>query len=400
MALLFGCSLKQNVGFSVEIYPRPRLSVIGAVTPDTFGNTPGLSLPDTVNTNNKEFPKKYPRSVRVTRNTGVLMKPSTRNHHRHPRRVLFQPALLGPEGHPAFAPLAAATIQPRVCLAYLQHALRDYAQRYVGLPLDRLLFDQWMQHKPGARYIEARGLPRRSVEQALGEDALTLDVNPRELIRLSVRDAGGAEKPPSSLFFIWDGNWDQRREDLRVGTRYRLISDIDEHRYNLTRTERYQELLAALNKGQPWRSHQTGVYLDTPDKIYRYLQVYLGFLDSMARDGYVAERCRDEIGVAISREGRILKINRGLHRLAMAQRVGLPSIPVRVHAVHRLWWQRVVDGAHGETALARVRSALRDCVPEREPGALDLAPQPILPEDFWPPARWHSDGRYALRAAG
>ena len=62
-----------------------------------------------------------------------------------------------------------------------------------------------------------------------------------------------------------------RREDLRVGTRYRLISDIDEHRYNLTRTERYQELLAALNKGQPWRSHQTGVYLDTPDKIYRYL---------------------------------------------------------------------------------------------------------------------------------
>jgi hypothetical protein len=275
----------------------------------------------------------------------------------------------------------------------MQHALRDYAQHYVGLPLDRLLFDRWMQHKPGARYIEAQGLPRRSTEKALGEEALTLHVNPRELIRIAVCDTGGAEKRPSSLFFIWDGNWDLSREDLRVGTRYRLIADIDENRYNLTRTERYQELLASLRNGQPWRSHQTGVFLDTPDKIYRYLQVYVEFLDSMARDGYVAERCRDEVGVAISRDGRILKINRGLHRLAMSQRVGLPSIPVRVRAAHRLWWQRVVGDAHGEAALARVRSALRNCVPEQEPGPLDFRPQPLLPEDFWPPARWRSGQR-------
>src|SRR5690606_20027250 len=148
------------------------------------------------------------------------------------------------------------------------------------------------------------------------------------------------------------------------------------------RTERYQELLAALNRGQPWRSHQTGVYLDTPDKIYRYLQVYVGFLDSMARDGYVAERCRDEIGVAISRDGRILKINRGLHRLAMAQRVGLPSIPVRVHAVHRLWWEEVTRGVSGMAALERMCSALRDCVAEQDPGSLDIEAAASLPHDF------------------
>ena len=127
--------------------------------------------------------------------------------------------------------------------------------------------------------------------------------------------------------------------------------------------------------------------LDTPEKILRYLEVYVGFLDSMATEGYRPERTRDEIGVAISRQGRILKINRGLHRLAMAQRVGLPSIPVRVRCVHREWWNKIVDGAWGETALARVRAALKDCVPEERPGPLDLDAAPLLPEDFWPPAR-------------
>ncbi|RTZ41745.1 hypothetical protein EKL30_14430 [Candidimonas sp. SYP-B2681] len=318
------------------------------------------------------------------------MRTSSSPDRHHSRRHLFQFALLGPAGHPAFAPLTPKIVQPRVLLAYMQHAFRDWSQRYVGLPLDRMLFDVWMRNKPGADYIVARGLPRRALETALGKEALTLDINPRELIRTDVRNGGGTEKPPSSLFFLWDGNWDLRRQDLRVGRRYRLIADIDENRDDLTRTERYQEHLAALKSGHPWRSHQAGILLDTPDKIYRYLQVYLAFLDSMASVGYVPERCRDEIGVAVSRDGRILKINRGLHRLAMAQRVGLPTIPVRVRAVHRLWWQRVVGDGRGEAALARVRSALRDCVPEQEPGPLDSQPQPILPEEFWPPARWRS----------
>jgi len=296
-------------------------------------------------------------------------------------------ALLGPEGEAEFADLTAEEIQWRVRLAYMQHSLRDRMQQYVGLPVDRLLFQRWLEQRAGSRYIEAQGLPRRSLEAALGDEALTLHVDPRKLIRIAVRISTDGEKRPSSMFFIWDGNWDQRREDLRVGTRYRLISDLDENRHDLTRTERYQELLSALESGQPWCSHQEGILLDTPEKILRYLEVYVGFLDSMATEGYRPERTRDEIGVAISRQGRILKINRSLHRLAMAQRVGLPSIPVRVRCVHREWWNKVVDGAWGETALARVRAALKDCVPEERPGPLDLDAAPLLPEDFWPPAR-------------
>lgn len=307
--------------------------------------------------------------------------------HREQTAEEHNAALLGPEGEAAFAPLTAAEIQWRVRLAYMQHSLRDRMQQYVGLPFDRMLFHRWLEHRSGSRYIEAHGLPRRSLEAALGAHALTLHVDPRKLIRIAVRMPVDGEKRPSSMFFLWDGNWDQRREDLRVGGRYRLISDLDENRHDLTRTERYQELLADLESGRPWVSHQEGILLDTPEKILHYLQVYVDFLDSMAQEGYLPERTRDEIGVAISREGRLLKINRGLHRLAMAQRVGLPSIPVRVRCVHRLWWNSVVGNTWGETALARVRTAIRECVPEENPGSMDLDSQPLLPDDFWPPAR-------------
>src|SRR3546814_5052731 len=91
---------------------------------------------------------------------------------------------------------------------------------------------------------------------------------------------------------------------------------------------RFQKLMARIERGEPWASHQQGVLLNTPAKIREYLRIYIGFLDDMAANGFDPSRGKDPLGVAITRKGRILKINRGLHRLAMAQHVGLPSIPV------------------------------------------------------------------------
>jgi len=275
-----------------------------------------------------------------------------------------------------------------VRLAYLQHWARDRFQARLGIPLEKKLFRLWLENRPGAGRLEALGLPRRAVQDALGEQALTLHVDPRKLIRLAVHGRGKGHRRPSSMIFIGDGDWDLRREDLRVGTRYRLITELDENRSSLADTERYQELMACIRSGEPWASHQEGILLDTPAKILRYLRIYVGFLDDMAVNGFDPERGKDPIGVAISREGRILKINRGLHRLAMAQRIGLPSIPVRVQCVHRLWWRQVAGEARGEEALQRVRMALAQCVPEEDPGPLDTDPAAQLPDDFWPAPRY------------
>ncbi|HLU00370.1 MAG TPA: hypothetical protein VKZ70_11570 [Burkholderiaceae bacterium] len=295
--------------------------------------------------------------------------------------------LLGPGADNAFAPLVDASIRRRVIMAHVVSHTQRTVQRHIGRPLGRVLMQRWMRGQSPAKRVESFGLSRHIVEEVLGEHALTLHVDPRKLIRIGVHAPRDIEKRPSSLAFIWDGTWDQRREDLRVGTRYELISELDDNRGRLEQTQRYRYLMRRLREGRPWASHQLGVLLDTPEKIRGYLQVYLDFLDDMAATGFDPGRGKDPIGVAITRNGTIVKVNRGLHRLAMAQRLGLPSIPVQVRHVHRLWWEDVTAGATGSRALEKMAEALQRCVPEENPGPLDERPEVDLPPDFWPEPR-------------
>ncbi|MCC2595815.1 hypothetical protein LKR43_05625 [Pusillimonas sp. MFBS29] len=293
----------------------------------------------------------------------------------------------GPDADPEMLQFGSPKIRHKVWLAHFTNWTRARAQRSLGLPVGNMLLMRWLQGKPGAQYIERAGLPRHNLEAFLGERPLTLHIDPRTLIRNVDFMPQKRQKRPSSLAFIWDGSWDLRRDDLRVGTRYRFITDIDKNRHQLERAEHFQTLMACIERGQPWSSPRQGILLDAPEKIKAYLDVYVGYLDDMASRGYVASRTRDDVGVAISREGRILKINRGLHRLAMAQYVGLGQLPVRVRAVHRIWWDEVTQGASGLAALERMCVALRECVAEQLPGPLDVEADVALPHDFWPPAR-------------
>ncbi|WP_224424432.1 hypothetical protein [Modicisalibacter sp. MOD 31.J] len=299
-------------------------------------------------------------------------------------RGIETPSLpLPPSGDRAFAPLLDARMRWPVRRARWQAALRDGFQRRVGIPIEEFWWHLWERHLPGGDRLEGLGLPRRSLESRLGE-RLVVHVDPRELVR-SVDWRGTGRHRPSSSAFVWDGDWDLRRGDLRHSSRYRFISDIDAHRHDLRLTERFRQLHARLESGRPWSSYQQGILLDSDERILTYLRVYLSFLDDMTLRGFDATRGKDVLGVAVTREGRLLKINRGLHRLAMAQRLGLPSIPVQVKSVHRQWWDAVVAGARGSQALERLAEALPGCTPEWRPGPLD--PAPDLGEVAWPEPR-------------
>lgn len=254
--------------------------------------------------------------------------------------------------------------------ARLQVAVRDGVQMGVGTPLESALMMLWKWRLPGADSIEAMGLPRRAIERLLG-DRLVIKVNPGDLIRIRDWRKFKKKEHPSSNTFIWTGDWDQRWNDFRESSRSRFIRDIDENRHHLKASNAYQRFLSMLEKGEPWRSHQQGVLLDTEKRIIEYLRAYIGFLDDMAEFGFNKGRGKDELGVAITREGRFLKLNRGLHRLAMAQHLGLSSIPVSVKAVHRDWWVRVTGDTYGQAALSRVAEALAGVAAEVEPGCLD-----------------------------
>lgn len=304
-----------------------------------------------------------------------------------PTKARNPKGLLGPGADPAFSALAAPEIRQRVRLAHWVASSRDRTQQYLGFPIGRMMLQRWMHSKAGSRRIEAFGLPRHIVHETLGRKALTLQVDPRALVRMAINAPRTVEKRPSSLAFIWEGSWDLRREDMRLGSRYRLISDLDDNRHQLEQTVRFKKLMKRIEEGRPWESYQQGVFLDTPEKILAYQRIYLGFMDEMQRHGFDPARGKDTLGVVVSREGRLLKINRGLHRLAMAQRLGLPSVPVEVRHVHRYWWEEVTRGTTGEMALHRLRMALAKCVPETEPGPLDEFPDRGLDDSFWPAAR-------------
>ncbi|WP_438766507.1 hypothetical protein [Kushneria sp. TE3] len=290
----------------------------------------------------------------------------------------------------AFARLGSHRLRWSMRRVRLQEWLKSSFQQRVGIPLEEFWFQRWMKEQPGAARLEKAGLPRRSIEKRLG-DRLTLHINPRNMIRdVNFKGVGGVR--PSTSAFIWDGDWDDSRGDLRHGSRYEFITDLDVHRDDLTLTRRFQTHAAGIRAGTPWASAHEGILLDSEEKIQAYLGIYLGFLDDMARLGFDADRGKDALGVVVTREGRLLKINRGLHRLAMAQRVGLPTIPVTVRAVHRQWWDSVTADTTGQNALDRLAQALEGCTPETRPGRLD--PRADQGPIEWPAPR----GSHATKA--
>lgn len=271
--------------------------------------------------------------------------------------------------------------------AHRLETLRGWCEKHLILPFSRGWLSRWQASRWRHGGLERRGLPRHAVESVLGQEALTVWVNPRELVR-DVNFGRDKRRRPSSNAFIWDGEWDLRRGAFRHGTRSRLMRDLIEHGDDLTVIERYQRLKALLEAGKPWSSPRDGLLLDSEARILGYLQCYRGYLQDMSRNGFRQGITKDEMGVAVSRDGRLLKINRGLHRLAMAQQVGVPSVPVVVKAVHREFWERVTVGAEGDEALRLLSEALRDCHPESEAGPLDPTAYPDLKiDEGWPDLR-------------
>jgi hypothetical protein len=119
-------------------------------------------------------------------------------------------------------------------------------------------------------------------------------------------------------------------------------------------TPTFQGMIGAIGRGRPFRRY--GRPLDTEDKVHAYFRYFLaltdsirthGFreqsrIDALARDagfevrGSFALRQRN-IGVALSADGSLLRFLGGRHRLAIAQALNLPAVPVELRLVHLDW---------------------------------------------------------------
>lgn len=238
----------------------------------------------------------------------------------------------------AFLSLSHPRLYAAMFRAGIQKGLREGFKKIIVCPYEDFLFKSWLRNKPPGRWAERMGLPRRSLEKYYKE-ALTLDVDPHSLNSLVVFENKFQRRKLGNRF-IWDGDWDTSVTSFQDSFRYQFMADIWENRGDLTKSRRYQEMMQMIASGRPYRSYHKGVYLDTEQKVYRFLEIYIVFMEQLESEGYKSELSPDPLGVALNRNGQMIKINKGLHRLAMAQVVGIKSIPVQIRAVHRVWWER------------------------------------------------------------
>ena len=238
----------------------------------------------------------------------------------------------------AFLELYHPRLYPAMLRAKIQKKTRQGFEKIIGQLLEDFLLGLWLKNHSMGKWVEQMGLPRRSMEKRFGS-SLSLEVDPNSLNNL-VSFKNKYQRRHLGNRFIWDGDWDKRTRHFHTTERYLFLADIWENRSDLSKSKRFHELMNMYKKGRPYSSYHKGVYLDTEQKVLRFLQIYLSFMKQLYQYGYDQTLADDPVGVALDRQGKLVKINKGLHRLAMAQVVGLKKIPVRIRAVHRQWWDR------------------------------------------------------------
>ncbi|HJW74097.1 MAG TPA: hypothetical protein VJ787_00295 [Thermoleophilia bacterium] len=166
------------------------------------------------------------------------------------------------------------------------------------------------------------------------------------------------------------GDWDNPKSKVVNNARYKAVHDVVVDGKSWHETEEYADAVAAIDRGETRWHCRTRKELD---ERYRLLD---RIVESMRRDGYKTQRelrrirspeaalgRDDEIAVTIGRHGEVYFWD-GLHRLAMAQLLGVPRIPVQVVARHAEW--------------AAFRKELEQYATSNE----GMVPQPLLHADL------------------
>lgn len=211
--------------------------------------------------------------------------------------------------------------------------------------------------------------------------SLFLQIDPRILThRLDEKyvDADGWHWIGES--FLDAGDWQERLSPLRRSPAHREIVEICRTRDNFRDGKRYRTYLRQIAEGQPPR--RNGRPIDTVDKLDSYFRYYADLIDNIDRTGILPRnrfqraassgqqprRARSfwldfverDIGVAIDKDGGLVRHTSGKHRLAAAIGLGLKKVPVEIRMVHLGWLQ-----AEMQTRQLPAAKALADALREK-----------------------------------
>lgn len=152
-------------------------------------------------------------------------------------------------------------------------------------------------------------------------------------------------------------NWDRRAQPIDQLDKYLKVKDLAEKNDRFRDSLWYQSLLADL-RNQGLARHKK-IKMRDEAELDRFFTTYAcELVRSMREQGYLADRGARPVGVAVGRDGALLKTNAGDHRFFAARCLGVKPVPVRVKFIHPRWLK-----ANGLTLLTpdadRLRAALR-----------------------------------------
>ncbi|TVR94318.1 MAG: hypothetical protein EA428_00490 [Spirochaetaceae bacterium] len=157
---------------------------------------------------------------------------------------------------------------------------------------------------------------------------------------------------------VYPGNWDLHGHHFTEHRTYTKMLDLYQHRDNFRESKLYQHALEVLQE-QGSFNHKSHVAHTVEELDELFEKVYMELIRSMEQHGYIRERSADLCRVMISRDGKLMKTQRGKHRFSTAHIVGAPVVPVLVFRIHRKWLKQVDGGFRGRK-LDNLRAALRE----------------------------------------
>ena len=185
-----------------------------------------------------------------------------------------------------------------------------------------------------------------------------IDIRPADVTRAFVRRSAGAKlafaleglgRPAS----VRGGGWDRRAIPIQSHPTYRLMHALVELDFDPSLC------LDALfiyfrDKGRSRRK----AFAKARAQLHDYVSEYRGLYESMRDHGYLPRLADDEMGIAIDREGAIIKVPNGNHRFYTALALEMPLVPAEVRFVHAAWYRRQTAELRG-SVLERICEALQ-----------------------------------------
>lgn len=152
---------------------------------------------------------------------------------------------------------------------------------------------------------------------------------------------------------IQGGSWHKRTEPFSEHSAYRLLKTFYREDF---RAEKCREALYRYyrERGRNFREAEE----KTEQKLEKYVQQYHAVAESMLQNGYMMSSAKDEIGGAITPEGKVIKVANGNHRLALAMILGLPCVVAEIRFVHRAWY-REIKPSRTDSVETNITNALR-----------------------------------------